>query len=125
MWPDRPYLANVQAKFKEPQPKRRRRLERAVIFGDNCCTGATQLPRQVGSPHASAARSTLGAGAMDSGLGFNIFTIVFLTGTLLDALVTGVGGFAFGIVAAAVWLYVLSPLQTAILITGLGLEIGR
>ena len=38
---------------------------------------------------------------MDSGLGFNIFTIVFLTGTFLAALVTGLGGFAFGIVAAA------------------------
>jgi uncharacterized membrane protein YfcA len=65
----------------------------------------------------------LGAGAMDSSLGFNIFTIVFLTGTLLAALVTGVGGFAFGIVAAAVWLYILTPLQTAILITGLGLVV--
>jgi len=60
---------------------------------------------------------------MDSGLGFNIFTLVFLTGTFLAALVTGVGGFAFGIVAAAVWLYILSPLQTAILITGLGLVV--
>lgn len=60
---------------------------------------------------------------MDSSLGFNIFTIVFLTGTFLAALVTGVGGFAFGIVAAAVWLYILTPLQTAILITGLGLVV--
>jgi len=60
---------------------------------------------------------------MDSGLDFNIFTLVFLTGTFLAALVTGVGGFAFGIVAAAVWLYILTPLQTAILITGLGLVV--
>ena len=60
---------------------------------------------------------------MDSGLGFNIFTLVFLTGTFLAALVTGLGGFAFGIVAAAVWLYILTPLQTAILITGLGLVV--
>jgi len=60
---------------------------------------------------------------MDSGLGFNIFTTVFLAGTFLAALVTGVGGFAFGIVAAAVWLYILTPLQTAILITGLGLVV--
>ena len=42
---------------------------------------------------------------MDSGLGFNIFTLVFLTGTFLAALVTGVGGFAFGIVAAQAFLY--------------------
>src|SRR5258708_20963933 len=60
---------------------------------------------------------------MDSGLGINIFTLVFLTGTFLAALVTGLGGFAFGIVAAAVWLYILTPLQTATLITGLGLVV--
>ena len=58
---------------------------------------------------------------MDSGLGLNIFTLLFLTGTFLAALVAGLGGFAFGIVAAAVWLYILSPLQTATLIMGLGL----
>ena len=60
---------------------------------------------------------------MGSGLGINIFTLVFLTGTFLAALVTGLGGFAFGIVAAAVWLYILTPLQTATLITGLGLVV--
>jgi uncharacterized protein len=32
-------------------------------------------------------------------------------------------GFAFGIVAAAVWLYILTPLQTATLIMGLGLVV--
>ncbi len=60
---------------------------------------------------------------MDSSLGLNIFTLLFLTGTFLAALVAGLGGFAFGIVAAAVWLYILSPLQTAILIMGLGLVV--
>src|ERR1700751_6049311 len=60
---------------------------------------------------------------MDSSLGLNVFTLLFLSGTFLAALVTGVGGFAFGIVAAAVWLYILTPLQTAILITGLGLVV--
>ena len=58
---------------------------------------------------------------MDSSLGFNIFTVLFLSGTFLAALVAGLGGFAFGIVAAAVWLYILTPLQTATLIMGLGL----
>jgi hypothetical protein len=33
------------------------------------------------------------------------------------------GGFTFGIVAAAVWLYILTPLQTATLIMGLGLVV--
>jgi len=60
---------------------------------------------------------------MDSRLGFNIFTVLFLSGTFLAALVAGLGGFAFGIVAAAVWLYILTPLQTAILIMGLGLVV--
>ena len=39
---------------------------------------------------------------MDSSLGLNIFTVLFLSGTFLAALVAGLGGFAFGIVAAAV-----------------------
>jgi uncharacterized membrane protein YfcA len=60
---------------------------------------------------------------MDSSLGFNIFTLLFLSGTFAAALVAGLGGFAFGIVAAAIWLYILTPLQTATLIMGLGLVV--
>ena len=60
---------------------------------------------------------------MDSSLGINIFTILFLCGTFLAAIVAGLGGFAFGIVGAAVWLYILTPLQTATLIMGLGLVV--
>ena len=60
---------------------------------------------------------------MDSSLGLNIFTALFLSGTFLAALVAGLGGFAFGIIAAAVWLYILPPLQTAALIIGLGLVV--
>jgi hypothetical protein len=60
---------------------------------------------------------------MDSSLGLNIFTVLFLSGTFLAALVAGLGGFAFGIVAAAVWLYILTPLQTATLIMCLGLVV--
>jgi hypothetical protein len=33
---------------------------------------------------------------MDSSLGLNIFSVLFLVGTFLAALVAGVGGFAFG-----------------------------
>jgi len=47
--------------------------------------------------------------------------ILFVAGTLTAALVTGVAGFAFGIVAAAVWLYFLSPAQTTALIVAYGL----
>jgi uncharacterized protein len=60
---------------------------------------------------------------MDSSLGLNVFTTLFLSGTFLAALVAGLGGVAFGIIAAAVWLYILTPLQTATLIIGLGLVV--
>jgi hypothetical protein len=60
---------------------------------------------------------------MDSSLDLNIFTVLFLSGTFLAALVAGLSGFAFGIVAAAIWLYILTPLQTATLIIGLGLVV--
>ena len=59
----------------------------------------------------------------DPNLGFNLFTLLFLGGTFAAALVTGLGGFAFAIVAAAMWLYILTPLQTATLIMGLGLVV--
>src|SRR5580692_5491887 len=47
--------------------------------------------------------------------------ILFVAGTFTAALVTGVAGFAFGIVAAAVWLHFLPPAQTAALIVAFGL----
>jgi uncharacterized membrane protein YfcA len=43
-------------------------------------------------------------------------TIVFLIGTLLAAFAVGISGFAFGLVAAAVWLQALPPVQTAAMI---------
>ena len=46
---------------------------------------------------------------------------VFLIATFLGALVAGVSGFAFGLVVASIWLYVLAPLQTATLIIAFGL----
>lgn len=47
--------------------------------------------------------------------------ILFAAGTFAAALVTGVAGFAFGIVAAAVWLHFLSPAHATALIVGYGL----
>jgi uncharacterized membrane protein YfcA len=47
--------------------------------------------------------------------------VLFLTATFLAALVAGVAGFAFGLVAAAIWLHVLTPLQTTTLIVAFGL----
>jgi uncharacterized protein len=45
----------------------------------------------------------------------------FLLATFAAALVAGLAGFAFGLVAAAVWLHVLTPVQTASLIIAFGL----
>jgi uncharacterized protein len=47
--------------------------------------------------------------------------VLFVSSTFLAALVAGLAGFAFGLVAAAVWLHVLTPAQTASLIIGFGL----
>ena len=60
---------------------------------------------------------------MDSSLGLNLFTVLFLLGTFLASLVAGISGFAFGLVAAAVWLYILPPLLTATLIIAFGLVV--
>ena len=46
---------------------------------------------------------------------------LFLAATFAAAMVAGMAGFAFGLVAAAVWLHVLSPLQTTTLIVTFGL----
>ena len=46
---------------------------------------------------------------------------IFLSGTFAAALVTGVGGFAFGIVAAGIWLHALTPTQSSILIVAYAL----
>src|SRR5258708_10800866 len=48
---------------------------------------------------------------------------LYLTGTFAAALVTGVAGFAFGLVAAAIWLHILTPMQTATLIIAFGLVV--
>ena len=46
---------------------------------------------------------------------------IYLTATFAAALLTSVAGFAFGLVAAAVWLHILTPIQTATLIIAFGL----
>ena len=46
---------------------------------------------------------------------------VFLFGTFLGGLTSGLAGFAMGLVVSGVWLHVLTPLQTATLIVGFGL----
>jgi uncharacterized membrane protein YfcA len=46
---------------------------------------------------------------------------VFILATFVGAFVAGLSGFAFGLVAASLWLYILSPLQSATLIVAFGL----
>lgn len=46
---------------------------------------------------------------------------LFLLATFAGAFVAGLSGFAFGLVAASLWLFVLTPLQSASLIVGFGL----
>ena len=46
---------------------------------------------------------------------------LFLIATFGAALVAGLAGFAFGIVAAGIWLHVITPVETASLIVGFGL----
>jgi uncharacterized membrane protein YfcA len=46
---------------------------------------------------------------------------LFLIATFAGALVAGLSGFAFGLVAASLWLYILTPVQSATLIVGFGL----
>jgi uncharacterized membrane protein YfcA len=46
---------------------------------------------------------------------------IFLLATFAGAVVAGLSGFAFGLVAASIWLTILSPLQSATLIIAFGL----
>lgn len=46
---------------------------------------------------------------------------LFVAATFLGSFVAGLAGFAFGLVAAAIWLHILTPLQTATLIVVYGL----
>jgi len=53
--------------------------------------------------------------------GFSLEIPIFLVATFAGALVAGLSGFAFGLIAASIWLYILDPLQTASLIMAFGL----
>jgi len=48
---------------------------------------------------------------------------LYLAATFAAALVTGMAGFAFGLIATSIWLYIMSPVQTATLISGFGLVV--
>src|SRR3979490_2237863 len=52
---------------------------------------------------------------------FSLELTIFLIATFAGGLVAGLSGFAFGLVAASIWLYILTPFQTATLIVAFGL----
>jgi uncharacterized membrane protein YfcA len=52
---------------------------------------------------------------------FDVAIAIFLVGTLAAAFVTGLAGFAFGMVAAGIWLHALTPSQTSALIAAYAL----
>src|SRR5215510_14131364 len=49
--------------------------------------------------------------------------VVFVLATFLGALVAGLAGFAFGLIASAIWLHVISPAQSAALIPAFAIVI--
>jgi uncharacterized membrane protein YfcA len=53
--------------------------------------------------------------------GLSVELPLFLIATFAGALVAGLSGFAFGLVASSIWLYILTPLQAATLIIAFGL----
>jgi uncharacterized membrane protein YfcA len=46
---------------------------------------------------------------------------LFLFATFIGGLTTGVAGFAMGLVVSGIWLHIITPIQTAVLIAGYGL----
>jgi uncharacterized protein len=58
---------------------------------------------------------------METSLDSTLFFSLFLAATFVGALVAGLSGFAFVLIAAAIWLHILTPLQTATLIIWFGL----
>ena len=53
--------------------------------------------------------------------GIDLELPLFLIATFAGAFVAGLSGFAFGLVAASLWLYILNPVQSATLIVAFGL----
>ena len=53
--------------------------------------------------------------------GFPLELPIFLIATFAGALIAGLSGFAFGLVVSSIWLFILTPLQTATLIIAFGL----
>jgi uncharacterized membrane protein YfcA len=73
----------------------------------------------MGHSHASAARLAWS----EHTDWFSPHFAIFLIATFVGVFVTGVSGFAFGLIASPLWLYILPPLPTTALIIGFGLVV--
>src|SRR5947209_20344424 len=81
--------------------------------------GEAISPRGASRSIASVSnRSSIGVAGMDALSGE---LALFLTANFISALVAGLSGFAFWLVAGSVLLYVLTPLQTTAVIVPVGL----
>ena len=49
--------------------------------------------------------------------------LLFILATFVGALVTGIAGFAFGLIASAIWLHAITPAQSAALIAAFAIVI--
>ena len=54
---------------------------------------------------------------------FPIDLLLFIAATFVGSLVAGVAGFAFGLIASAIWLHVITPAQSAALIAAFAIVI--
>src|SRR5205085_3664042 len=75
------------------------------------------------SPSNGLAMQALLPGAWEQAMEGLLDISLFLAATFAAAIVAGLAGFAFGLVAAAAWLHILTPVQTAALIIGFGLVV--
>src|SRR5262245_40017729 len=87
-----------------------------------CCSRSDTSSRPKRATDSGAPARCAGRGrgwiTMDNPI---VFYPLFLAATFAAALVAGLSGFAFALIAAAVWLHLLTPLQTATLLIAFGL----
>src|SRR5450432_941558 len=76
---------------------------------------ADRLRRHLVQDQSTTIRGTVMSLAFPFDLG------IFLLGTFAAAFVTGLAGFAFGMVAAGIWLFALTPVQTTTMIVAYAL----
>src|SRR5262245_26681946 len=53
----------------------------------------------------------------------SLHQVVFILATFFGSLIAGLAGFAFGLIASAIWLHVITPAQSAALISGFAILI--